>query len=62
MPVSDPLSDQSLMRNSARERMANNELAVGMLIRLARSGDVVRIAKSSGHDFVFVDIQHALNL
>src|ERR1700680_3018807 len=31
-----------------------------MIVRLARSGDVVRIAKSSGHDFIFIDAQHSL--
>ena len=31
-----------------------------MLVRLARSGDIARIAKTTGHDFLFVDAQHAL--
>src|SRR3990170_1868242 len=31
-----------------------------MLVRLARSGDIARIAKTTGHDFIFVDGQHAL--
>lgn len=33
---------------------------MGMNVRLARSGDIARIAKTSGHDFLFIDIQHAL--
>jgi 2-keto-3-deoxy-L-rhamnonate aldolase RhmA len=31
-----------------------------MIVRLARSGDVVRVAKSTGHDFIFIDAQHSL--
>ena len=27
---------------------------------MARSGDVARIARSSGHDFLFIDIQHSI--
>ena len=26
----------------------------------ARSGDIARIAKSTGHDFIFIDCQHSL--
>jgi staphyloferrin B biosynthesis citrate synthase len=35
------------------------KVALGMLVRLARSGDIARIAKTTGHDFVMVDAQHA---
>ena len=31
-----------------------------MPVRLARSGDVARIAKTTGHDFIFIDCQHSL--
>ena len=31
-----------------------------MPVRLGRSGDVARIAKSTGHDFLFIDCQHSL--
>ncbi len=46
--------------NPVKARMAAGEVALGMSVRLARSGDVARIAKSSGHDFLFIDMQHAL--
>jgi 2-keto-3-deoxy-L-rhamnonate aldolase RhmA len=29
-------------------------------VRLGRSGEIVSIAKTSGHDFIFIDTQHAL--
>ena len=46
--------------NPVKARMAAGEVALGMNVRLARSGDVARIAKSSGHDFLFIDMQHGL--
>ena len=33
---------------------------LGMIVRLARSGEIARVAKSTGHDFIFIDGQHAL--
>lgn len=48
------------MENPVKARMAAGEVALGMNVRLARSGDVARIAKSSGHDFLFIDMQHGL--
>lgn len=46
--------------NPVRTRMEAGELALGMVIRLSRSGDIARIAHASGHDFIFLDRQHAL--
>ena len=46
--------------NPVKARMAAGEVALGLNVRVARSGEVGRIAKSSGHDFLFIDMQHAL--
>ena len=46
--------------NPVKARMQVGDVSLGMIVRLARSGDVVRIAKSTGHDFVFIDAQHSL--
>ena len=46
--------------NPVKRRLMADEIAIGMVLRLARSGDVARIAKSSGHDFLFIDLQHGL--
>jgi len=46
--------------NPVKARMRAGEVALGMIARLSRSGDVVRIAKSTGHDFIFIDAQHSL--
>jgi 2-keto-3-deoxy-L-rhamnonate aldolase RhmA len=43
-----------------RRRIDAGEVALGLIVRMARSGDIARIAKTSGHDFIFIDGQHAL--
>lgn len=48
------------MVNPVKARMRAGEAALGMNIRLARSADIVRVAKTTGHDFVFIDLQHSL--
>lgn len=46
--------------NPLKTLMRAGKVALGMNVRLARSGDIARIAKSSGHDFIFIDTQHSL--
>ena len=40
--------------------MKSGGVALGMIVRLARSAEIARIAKATGHDFIFIDGQHAL--
>ena len=49
-----------LIKNAVKELFKADKVALGMIARLGRSGDIARIAKTTGHDFVFVDGQHAL--
>jgi staphyloferrin B biosynthesis citrate synthase len=42
-----------------KELFNAKKVALGMLVRLGRSGDIARLAKTTGHDFVMVDAQHA---
>ncbi len=46
--------------NPVKQRLAAGEPALGMVVRLSRSGEVARIARASGYDFVFVDVQHSI--
>jgi staphyloferrin B biosynthesis citrate synthase len=46
--------------NPVKERLEADEAALGMVLRLARSPDIARIAKTTGHDFLFIDTQHAI--
>ena len=55
MPQTSPA-----ITNPVKDRMRSGEPALGMIVRLARSGDVARIARTTGHDFIFMDGQHSL--
>src|SRR6202140_3759741 len=55
-----PAADLPELVNPVKARMQAGEVSLGMIVRLARSGDVVRIAKLTGHDFIFIDAQHSL--
>ena len=46
--------------NVALERMKSGGVALGMIIRAMRSGEIAMIAKATDHDFIFIDGQHAL--
>lgn len=46
--------------NPVCRRLAADELAIGMVVRLARSGDIARIAHTADYDFLFLDVQHAI--
>jgi 2-keto-3-deoxy-L-rhamnonate aldolase RhmA len=48
------------LKNPVIERMRAGDVSLGMIVRLARSGDIARVAKTTGHDFIFIDGQHAL--
>jgi 2-keto-3-deoxy-L-rhamnonate aldolase RhmA len=48
------------LKNPVIERMRAGDVSLGMIVRLARSGDIARVAKTTGHDFIFIDRQHAL--
>src|SRR5437016_11750096 len=53
-------ADPRDFKNPVKERMRAGEVALGLIVRLARSGDIARIAKTTGHDFIFMDRQHSL--
>src|SRR6202161_183139 len=50
----------SELAHPIKQRLQAGDVALGMPVRLGRSGDIARIAKSTGHDFLFIDCQHSL--
>jgi 2-keto-3-deoxy-L-rhamnonate aldolase RhmA len=46
--------------NPVKERMKAGGVALGMPVRLGRSADIAHIAKATGHDFIFIDVQHSI--
>ena len=54
------MADKPILTNPLKDMMKAGQVALGMNVRLARSGDIARIAKTTGHDFIFIDGQHAI--
>lgn len=46
--------------NPVKARMQAGHVALGLNVRLGRSPDIARIAKATGHDFLFIDTQHSI--
>ena len=46
------------LRNAARERLGSGELALGVILRQARTVDIAPIMKSCGYDWLFLDLEH----
>src|SRR5918996_3595960 len=53
------MADAASTKHPLKEIFRAKKVALGLLTRLARSGDIARIAKTTGHDFIFIDGQHA---
>jgi 2-keto-3-deoxy-L-rhamnonate aldolase RhmA len=47
-----------ILRNSARERLAAGELALGVILRQARTVDIAPVMKACGYDWLFLDLEH----
>ncbi|MGE5511616.1 MAG: HpcH/HpaI aldolase family protein [Bacteroidota bacterium] len=46
--------------NPVKEKLKAGGVALGMTVRMGRSPDIARIAKATGHDFIFIDVQHSI--
>ena len=46
------------LENPAKVRLEKNELAIGILLRQARTVDIAKIMKTCGYDYLFIDMEH----
>src|ERR1043166_212643 len=46
------------LRNAARDRLDAGELALGIILRQARTVDIAPIMKAAGYDWLFLDLEH----
>ena len=53
-------ADTTKLTNPLKDIMQAGGVALGMTVRLGRSPDIARIAKATGHDFIFIDTQHSI--
>jgi 2-keto-3-deoxy-L-rhamnonate aldolase RhmA len=48
-----------VVQNSVKERLARGEVASSMTVRLIRSIEIARLAKTAGFDSLYVDLEHS---
>lgn len=48
----------SLLRNTLREKLSRGEVVSSMTVRLVRTAEIARIARSAGFDSIYVDLEH----
>lgn len=46
--------------NFVIDRMKSGKVALGIIVRVVRSGEIAMIAKATDHDFIFIDNQHSV--
>jgi 4-hydroxy-2-oxoheptanedioate aldolase len=47
------------IRNPARERLERGELSLGVGVRTTRSVEIAKLMKTSGYDWLFLDLEHS---
>lgn len=45
--------------NPVKQRLRRGQPALGLSVRFSRNPAIIQVAEESGHDFVFIDSQHA---
>ncbi len=53
MPATD------ILRNPVKDKLARGELVTSMTVRMVRTTEIVRIAKTAGFDMVYIDLEHS---
>jgi 4-hydroxy-2-oxoheptanedioate aldolase len=54
-----PVKISEILRNNVKDMLARNEVVASMTVRLVRSVEIARIAKTAGFDTLYVDIEHS---
>jgi len=52
-------SPREIVRNNVKQKLARDEVVVSMTVRLTRSIEIARIAKTAGFDSIYVDVEHS---
>ena len=50
---------RDILRNNVKEKLARDEVVASMTVRLTRSVEIARIAKTAGFDSLYVDLEHS---
>jgi 4-hydroxy-2-oxoheptanedioate aldolase len=50
---------RDILKNNVKEKLARGQVVASMTVRLARSVEIARIAKTAGFDSIYVDLEHS---
>lgn len=50
---------RDILRNNVKEMLARDEVVASMTVRLVRSVEIARIARTAGFDSIYVDLEHS---
>jgi len=54
-----PEGPRAIVRNNVKEKLARGEVVASMTVRLTRSIEIARLAKTAGFDSIYVDVEHS---
>ena len=53
------MAAKDVLRNSVKEKLARGEVVASMTVRLVRTIEIARIAKTAGFDMLYIDLEHS---
>jgi 2-keto-3-deoxy-L-rhamnonate aldolase RhmA len=53
------MAASDVLRNPVKDKLARDEVVTSMTVRLARTSEVARIAKTAGFDMLYIDLEHS---
>jgi len=54
-----PQAARDLVHNNVKEKLARGEVVASMIVRLVRTVEIVRLAKTAGFDTFYLDMEHS---
>jgi 2-keto-3-deoxy-L-rhamnonate aldolase RhmA len=48
-----------ILRNNVKDKLKRGEVVSSMTVRLARTSEIARIAKTAGFDMLYIDLEHS---
>lgn len=54
-----PTEPSDILRNHVKEKLARGEVVASMTVRLVRSIEIARIARTAGFDTLYIDVEHS---
>src|SRR5215831_3099273 len=54
-----PEGPREIVRNNVKDMLARGEVVASMTVRLSRSIEIARLAKTAGFDSIYVDVEHS---